>query len=177
MQDSEGSSIDGAFVEDPDATVDPNDHYKLLEVASGRSAIPAESDQQWLSSLHHIGRFWVVRPRDGQPELVSYRRSFGDTELLDDEFLGLHPSMSFDRCWEMLQDGVQHLTPHQRSCVEGAQSNDWPRGLVTYAPRERTWFVRMAADLIDDEPTLVAVRQRFVIDPSCCRITGDEHLN
>ncbi len=172
VQDNEGSGIDDAFVEDPDATIDPNDHYKLLEVASGRTAIPAESDLHWVSSQHYVGRFWVVRPRHGQPEIVSFRRSFKDAELLDDEFLALHPYMSFDRCWETLGDGDQHLTPHQRGCVEGAQSSYWPRGYVEYVPRLRTWFVSVPAELVDDEATLLAVRQRFVIDPTSCRVVA-----
>ncbi|WP_242076330.1 hypothetical protein [Brevundimonas diminuta] len=172
MQVYDDSAIDDAFVEDAGAVLDPDDHYKLLEVASGRTAIPTESDLHWTSSQHYVGRFWVVRPRHGQPEIVSFRRAFKDAELLDNEFLALDPYMSFDRCWEMLGDDEQHLTPHQRSCVESARSNYWPRGYVEYVPRLRTWFMSVPAELVDDEATLLAVRQRFVIDPTCCRVVA-----
>jgi hypothetical protein len=177
MQNDDGSGLDEAFVEDGDATFDPDDHYGLLEVASGRTAIPADSDLHWVSGGHFVGRFWVVRPREGRPEIVSYRTPFRDAEVLDDAFLGLHPSMSFERCWELLQQGVQHLTPHQRACVDGTRADAWPRGHVIYAPREHTWLVRVAADLVDDDPTMLSIRQRFVIDPDCCRVAGDERLN
>lgn len=177
MQDTEGSEIDEAFVEDDGATFDPNDHYKLLEVASGRTRIPADSDLHWRSTLHHVGRFWVVAPREGRPELVSYRRRFIDAERLDHERLGLGRSHTFEVCWLQLQDGEEHLTPHQRPCVVGKASNDWRRGEVTYSPHERTWTVRIAEDLVDDEDTLLAVRQRFVIDRARCRVIGDAHLD
>lgn len=176
MQDDEGSSIDDAFVEDAGAVLDPDNHYKLLEVASGRTAIPAESDLHWTSSQHYVGRFWIVRPRHGQPEIVSFRRAFKDAELLDNEFLALHPYMSFDRCWDMLGEAEQHLTPHQRSCVEDTRSSYWPRGFVEYVPRLRTWCVSVPAELVDDEATLLAVRQRFVIDPTCCRVVASKQI-
>lgn len=176
MQDIDSSDID-AFVEDVGVTFDPNDHYKLLEVASGRARIPQDSDLHWLSTMHCVGRFWLVTPRAGQPELVSYRRPFIEAERTDDERLALHQSETFEACWGLLQQGEQHLTPHQRASVVGLESSDWPRGEVTYAPRERTWTVRIAQDLVDDEAALLAVRQRFVIDAASCRVIGDAHLN
>ncbi len=176
MPDSE-SSIDSDFIEDRDASVDPNLHYKLTEVASGRVAIPADSELNWTSSLHFVGRFWVIPPLNDEPEIVSYRRAFDEAELVDDLYFDLHPSQSFELCWSQLQSGDQHLTPHQRTYVEGRNSNEWPRGHVAYDPHIRTWLVRIASDLLEDDATLLAARRRFTIDPARCVVVGDDHLN
>ena len=165
------------FIEDRDLSFDPNLRYKLTEIASGRVAIPADSELNWTSSLHFVGRFWVIPSLTDEPEIVSYRLAFNEAERLDDLYLDLHPSLSFESCWRLLQSGDQHLTPHQRTFVEGRSSNDWPRGHVVYDPHVRTWLVRIAPDLLDDDETLLAARRRFTIDPARCMVVGDEHLN
>jgi hypothetical protein len=176
MSDSE-TSIGCDFIEDRDASIDPNLHYRLTETASGRTAIPAGSDLNWSSSSHFVGRFWVIPPLNDEPELVSYRQAFNEVEIADDLYLDLHPSQSLDLCWRQLQSGDQHLTPHQRTYVENRDANEWPRGHVAYDPHNRTWLVRIASDLLDDDAVLLAARRRFTIDPARCRVVGDGHLN
>lgn len=171
------TSIDSDFIEDRDASVDPNLHYKLTEIASGRVAIPADSELNWSSSIHFVGRFWVIPSLNDEAEIVSYRLPFSQAELIDDLYLDLHPSQTFEACWSQLLSGDQHLTPHQRSTVEGRSSNEWPRGHVAYDPHIRTWLVRIASDLLDDGEALLAARRRFTIDAARCVIVGDEHLN
>ncbi len=75
MPDNE-TSLDSDFIEDGDAWLDPNLHYKLTEIASGRVAIPTDSELNWTSSFHFVGRFWVIPPLHNEPEIVSYRRAF-----------------------------------------------------------------------------------------------------
>lgn len=171
------TSIDSDFMEDRDAAIDPNLHYKLTEIASGRVAIPADSELNWLSSIHFVGRFWVIPLLNDEPEIVSYRLAFRDAELVDDLSFDLHPSQTFDLCWRQLETGDQHLTPHQRIYVEGRNANAWPRGHVVYVPHLRTWFLRIASDLLNDDDALLAARRRFTIDPDRCVVVGDEHLN
>lgn len=177
MRDVQDADVGRDFIEDADWALDPNDHYTLQHVASGRAKISDADDQPWLSLNHFIGRFWMVEPPDGQPELVSYRQRFADAELIDDEFLSLHPSQTFDVCWNCLGEGDQHPTPHQKRSVDGKRSNHWPRGQVVYEPGARIWLVKIADDLVSDERTLLAVRQRFVIDEASCRVIGDSRLN
>ncbi len=83
------------FIEDRDLSFDPNLHYKLTEIASGRVAIPADSELNWTSSFHFVGRFWVIPSLTDEPEIVSYRLAFSEAERLDDLYLDLHPSLSF----------------------------------------------------------------------------------
>ena len=175
MTHEEEENLDG-FVEDPEQGFDPDDHYKLQQVASGRAAI-IDADEHFGSARHFVGRFWVVERRNGNPELVSYRRRFADAEIQDDQFVGLHHSMTYARCWSVLGEDDQHLTPHQRRSVEGRDSNDWPRGHVVYAPWDRMWIVAIDSNLAADEATLLAVRQRFVIDEASCRVVGETPLN
>lgn len=176
MAHNKEENLDG-FVEDPEQCPDPDNLYTLQQVASGRAAITGDRDQHFLSPSHFVGRFWVVEPRNGNPELVSYRRRFKDAEIADDLFIGLHHSLTFDCCWSGLDEADQHLTPHQRRSVECKNSNDWPRGHVVYAPWDRKWIVTIAEDLVDDAATLLAVRQRFVIDEASCSVVGDKKLN
>lgn len=164
------------FVEDAARRPDPNDHYVMQQVASGRAAM-SDDDEHFRSAKHFVGRFWVVEPRNGNPELICYRRRFQDAEIEDDTFIDLHHSLTFERCWSGLGENDQHLTPHQRLSVEGRESSDWPRGHVVYAPWDRMWLVTIAETLAADDATLLAVRQRFVIDKTSCRVVGDARFN
>ena len=60
------------FVEDAARRHDPNDHYVMQQVASGQVAIN-DDDENFRSAKHFVGRFWVVEPRNGNPELARLR--------------------------------------------------------------------------------------------------------
>lgn len=60
------------FVEDAARRHDPNDHYVMQQVASGQVAI-SDDDEHFRSAKHFVGRFWVVEPRNGNPELARLR--------------------------------------------------------------------------------------------------------
>jgi hypothetical protein len=169
MTERESPSDDG-FVEDIGASLDPNLHYKLTEIASERVAIPAGSDLNWTSPHHFVGRFWVIPPLIGEPEIVSYRLAFFEAEHLEDGTIDLHPFQSFVRCWESLREGSQHLTPHQRLYVDRHSSDDWPRGHVMYEPYRGLWYMLVAEELIGNEQALLAIRRRFSIDPARCHL-------
>ncbi len=164
------------FQENAGIELDPNDLPALRHVASSRARL-SDDELPWASKRHFVGRFWVIAPRSGQPEIVSYKRPFAEAELVDDAFLSLHPAETFDVCWRSIDDQGQSLTPYQRETVADAVSSDWPRGEVAYSPADRLWIVKLAQNLVDDADLLVAVRQRFVIDEASCRVIGDAHLN
>ena len=176
MAHNERENLDG-FIEDAEQSPDPDDRYTLQQIASSRAAITGDPDQHFSSANHFVGRFWVVEPRNGNPELVSYRRRFVDAEVADDLFIDLHHLLTFERCWSGLGGDDQHLTPHQRRSVEGKSSSDWPRGHVVYAPWDRMWIVTIAENLATDEATLLAIRQRFVIDEASYRVVPKMQLN
>lgn len=176
MTNSEDDDHLSDFQEDVGIRLDENDLPALRHVASSRACL-SEDELPWASRRHFVGRFWVITPRNSQPEIVSYRRAFDDAEFVDQTFLSLHPAETYELCWGSIDEPRQGLTPYQRDTVAGAGSSDWPRGEVVYAPADRLWIVKLAQNLIDDADTLVAVRQRFVIDEASCRVIGDTHLD
>ncbi len=163
------------FIEEPFEGIDPDDHFDLQRVASGRAGYFSDAEDQQTSTRHRIGHFWIVEPRHGSPDLISYLMTFADAPRGPTGVFELPLTREeLDRAWAAMGEPGQHLTPHHRSCWEGRTSRSWPHGSVHYDPGEHLWSINVAAGCVDQDDVIGAVRQRFVVDRTRCDIVSRE---
>lgn len=152
---------------------DPDDYFYGHRVASGRAGYFSDAEDQQTSMRHRIGHFWIVEPRRGNPDLISYLETFADAPRGPDAAFELPLSRDeFDRAWAAMDGPGQHLTPHHRRCWQGRASTSWSHGSVHYDPVEHLWSIHVAASLAADDDVVGEVRQRFVVDRTRCVIVA-----
>lgn len=161
------------FIEAPFEPLDPDDHYALMEVASSRVGYFRDAEDQNTSKRHRIGHFWIVEPRRGGPDLISYLLTFADAPRgLDGNFELPLTRDELDLAWAAMDQPGQHLTPHHRNCWQGRTSRSWHHGSVHYDPNEHVWRIYVAASCVDMDDVIGEVRQRFSIDRTRCGLVA-----
>ena len=159
------------FVELPFPGFDPDDFFTLHRVASGRAGYFEDEHDVQTSTRHRVGHFWVVEPRHGNPDFISYLDPFADAPRGPSGALE-YPLVreEMDRAWAAMDQPGQHLTPHHRAAYEGRSSGSFPHGSVHFDPGTETWTIYVAASLAGKDELIGEVRQRFVVEQTMCRI-------